>query len=59
MPFKLEDELNRVSGGKYEKGSSNWDEKVVVARGGRLITGRNPGSAAGVGRAIYDAILGN
>lgn len=58
MPFKLEDELNKASGGKYEKASSNWGEKVVVARGGRLITGQNPASAAGVGQAIYDAIFG-
>jgi putative intracellular protease/amidase len=57
MPFKLEDELNRASGGKYEKASSNWGEKVVVARQGRLITGQNPASAAGVGQAIYDAIF--
>ena len=26
--------------------------------GGRLITGQNPASATGVGRAIYDAIFG-
>jgi hypothetical protein len=35
MPFMLEDELNK----------SDWDEKVVVSRGGRLITGQNPASA--------------
>ena len=57
MPFRLENEMNKISGGKYEKGSSNWGEKVVVARGGRLITGQNPASAAGVGQAIYDAIF--
>lgn len=58
MPFKLEDELNRASGSKYEKGGSDWGEKVVVAKGGRLITGQTPASAAGVGRAIYNSIFG-
>jgi putative intracellular protease/amidase len=36
----------------------DWGEKVVVSRGGRLITGQNPASATGVGQAIYDAIFG-
>lgn len=58
MPLKLENELNRLSSGKYEKGDKEWSEKVVVARGGRLITGQNPASAAGVGKAIYNAIFG-
>jgi len=58
MPFKLEDALNKASGGKYVKASEDWGKKVVVARDGRLITGQNPASAAGVGQAIYDAIFG-
>jgi putative intracellular protease/amidase len=58
MLFKLENELTRLSGGKYEKGDKEWDEKVVVARGGRLITGQNPASAEGVGKAIYNPIFG-
>lgn len=58
MPFSLEDELNKISGGKYVRASADWAEKVVVARGGRLITGQNPASATGVGQAIYDAIFG-
>jgi len=58
MPFKLEDALNKASGGHYEKAASDWGEKVVVARDGRLITGQNPASATGVGQAIYDAIFG-
>lgn len=58
MPLKLENELNRLSGGKYEKGDKEWSEKVVVAREGRLITGQNPASAAGVGKAIYNSIFG-
>jgi putative intracellular protease/amidase len=58
VPFSLEDELNKASGGKYVKAKSDWGEKVVIGREGRLITGQNPASAAGVGQAIYDAIFG-
>jgi len=58
MPFKLEDALNKASGGKYVKNASDWGKKVVVAREGQLITGQNPASATGVGQAIYDAIFG-
>ena len=57
MPFKLEDALNKASGGKFVK-AADWAPKVVVARNGRLITGQNPASATGVGKAIYDAIFG-
>jgi putative intracellular protease/amidase len=59
MPFALETALNEASGGKYVKASADWGERVVIARGGRLITGQNPASATGVGQAIYDAIFGN
>ena len=58
MPFSLEDELNKASGGKFVKADEDWGEKVVVANGGKLITGQNPASAAGVGKAIYAAIFG-
>lgn len=58
MPFMLEDRLNANSGGKYSKAKSDWAEHVVVARGGRLITGQNPASAGATGKAIYDAIFG-
>jgi len=57
MPFMLEDELNKNSGGKFVK-AAPWQPKVAVGRGGRLITGQNPASAAPVGQAIYDAIFG-
>jgi len=59
MPFKLEDELNKNSGGKFEKASEQWGVKVVVAKDGRLITGQNPASAGAVGEAIYEAIFGD
>ena len=56
MPFSLEDELNRASGGGYEKAEEAWAEKVVVSRGGKLITGQNPASATATGKAILEAI---
>lgn len=59
MPFMLETELGRVSGGKYVKADQAWGEKVVVDKtsiGSVLITGQNPGSATGVGKAILEAL---
>lgn len=56
MPFSLEDQLNTVSGGKFEKAAEAWGAKVVVS--GRIITGQNPASAKGVGEAILKAIGG-
>ncbi|KAM3065873.1 hypothetical protein ACMFMF_010801 [Clarireedia jacksonii] len=61
MPFPLETKLNEASSGKYEKAPSNYGEKVVVATfpdGGLLITGQNPSSAGGVGKAILEALRG-
>lgn len=57
MPFSLEDKLNEASGGNFVKASEDWGEKVVVEKGGKLITGQNPASATGVGKAIYEAIF--
>ncbi|KAI9674088.1 MAG: hypothetical protein M1817_001906 [Caeruleum heppii] len=56
MPFMLEDELNKKSGGKYQKAKEPWAECVTTARGGRLITGQNPASAGAIGKAILKAI---
>ena len=56
MPFKLEDELNEKSGGRFEKAAEPWAEKVVVSENGRLITGQNPASATGVGVALREAL---
>ena len=60
MPFMLETELQKVSGGHYVKADQAWGEKVVVAKtagiGGPLITGQNPSSASGVGKAILEAL---
>jgi len=57
MPFSLEDKLNAASGGNFVKATEDWSEKVVVERGGKLITGQNPASATGVGKALYEAIF--
>lgn len=60
MPFMLEDELTRVSGGRYVKAAQPWGEKVVVSKaagsGATLITGQNPASATGVGNEILKAL---
>ena len=56
MPFMLEDLLG-LNGGKFEKATSPWEAKVVVAgKDGRLITGQNPASAGPLGKAVYQAI---
>ncbi|OOF96828.1 hypothetical protein ASPCADRAFT_206970 [Aspergillus carbonarius ITEM 5010] len=58
MPFMLEDELKRV-GATYVR-ADPWAEKVVVSQvaglGGAVITGQNPASATGVGKAILTAL---
>jgi putative intracellular protease/amidase len=54
MPFMLETELNKVSGGKYVKAAEPWGEKVVVA--GNVITGQNPASAHAIGEAVVKAL---
>ena len=48
MPFLLESALIE-RGGRYEK-ADLWQERVVSD--GKLVTGQNPASAAGVGRAV-------
>ncbi|KAJ6087357.1 hypothetical protein N7467_006271 [Penicillium canescens] len=60
MPFMLETELGKVSGGKYVKAAEPWEEKVVVGKaagtGSVLITGQNPASAGKVGEEILRAL---
>ncbi|KDR68120.1 hypothetical protein GALMADRAFT_105192 [Galerina marginata CBS 339.88] len=53
IPFLLEDRIIQL-GGKYVKADKIW-EKIVVD--GNLITGQNPESAAGVGKAILKALM--
>lgn len=54
MPFMLETDLGK-NGAKFEM-AELWAEKVVVGKEGRLLTGQNPASASGVGKAIKTAI---
>ncbi|KUI68780.1 Glyoxalase 3 [Cytospora mali] len=54
MPFMMETELGKVSGGKYVKAAEPWGEKVVVS--GNVITGQNPASAHKVGEEIIKAL---
>lgn len=56
MPFMLETVLSDFSGAKYSKASEQWGAHVVVSGEGRIITGQNPASAEGLGRAILDAV---
>ncbi|KAI1412048.1 class I glutamine amidotransferase-like protein [Hypoxylon sp. FL1857] len=54
MPFSLEDRITEA-GAMYRRAEPNAPF-VVVADGGRLITGQNPWSSVGVGEAIAKAI---
>ena len=56
MPFMLETELNKVTGGKYEKAAANWVPHVTVAKEGRLLTGQNPGSARDLAKVILEKL---
>ena len=60
MPFMLETELGRVTGGKYVKAAEMWGESVVVSKaagtGSIIITGQNPASAPGVAKEILKAL---
>lgn len=52
MPFMLETELSKISGGKYEKAAADWASHVAVAKEGKLLTGQNPGSARDLAEVI-------
>ncbi|KAH0533916.1 hypothetical protein FGG08_007469, partial [Glutinoglossum americanum] len=56
VPFLLEDELNKRSGGKHEKAAGSWRPKVASAEGGRLLTGENSASATPLAEAVLQAI---
>ena len=52
VPFLIEDEFIRL-GGHYQKGP-DWQAHVVTD--GRLVTGQNPGSSAGVAQALLSLL---
>ncbi|KAL0632614.1 hypothetical protein Q9L58_008504 [Maublancomyces gigas] len=56
VPFMLETELEKRSGGMYKKATVLWGEKVAIGHGGKLITGQNPASAGLVGETIKKAL---
>lgn len=58
-PFSVEDELNKASGGQYER-AEPFNSRVVVSKGsdGRtVITGQNPASGMDLGKAIYEELF--
>jgi putative intracellular protease/amidase len=55
VPFLLETAL--IHHGANHQEAPNWSNNVVVD--GRLVTGQNPQSAAGVGEAIVKLVLNN
>lgn len=56
VPYNLEDEL-KIRGAHYEKAWLTFASHVVTD--GLLITGQNPASAAGVGKAVVKALKGD
>lgn len=52
MPFLLESKL--LERGSSVKTAADWQENVIVSD--RVVTGQNPASAAGVGKAMLDLI---
>lgn len=56
MPFMLETTLVQ-NGATFVKADEPWGAKVVQSgKGGKLITGQNPSSAAPIGEAILAAL---
>jgi putative intracellular protease/amidase len=52
VPFLLETAL-RERGARYSK-AALWQPHIVVS--GKLVTGQNPASATGVGRAVAELL---
>lgn len=60
-PWSVEGELKKATGGSYEKAAEPFGGKVVRSQGedGRVfITGQNPASGEGLGKAIYKELFG-
>ncbi|WP_433373749.1 type 1 glutamine amidotransferase domain-containing protein [Actinoplanes sp. CA-142083] len=54
VPFALQTRLEEL--GAHHESGPNWKPKVI--RDGRLVTGQNPASAAGVGQEVLTALRG-
>lgn len=57
VPFSLEDRLQEFSG-RYSKGD-DWSDYCVSSKGGKLLTGQNPASAASLGKKVKQAVFGS
>jgi putative intracellular protease/amidase len=55
VPFLVEDELERVGGGLYEK-AADWQSFAIVD--GRLVTGQNPASSTAAAQALLKLVAG-
>ncbi len=53
VPYCLEEELKKASGGRYESGEP-WKSFVVVD--GQIVTGQNPSSSAATAQAVLDLL---
>ena len=59
-PFSVESDLNKASGGKYEKAAEPFGSHVVVSKdseGRAFVTGQNPASGLDIGKAIYQELF--
>lgn len=59
-PFSVESDLSKAAGGKYEKAAEPFGGHVVVSKdseGRAFITGQNPASGVGIGKAIYEELF--
>jgi len=57
LPYSLEDEMNKASGGKYQSGLKDGQPPQPLAiTSGRIITSRDPMSSEAMGRALLAAL---
>lgn len=57
MPFRLQDALDKSSGGHYEKAEKAWAPHVVVSTTKKLLIGQNPASAKPLAEALLGKLL--
>ncbi|ETN37313.1 uncharacterized protein HMPREF1541_08304 [Cyphellophora europaea CBS 101466] len=60
-PWSVEDELAKATAGGYSKAAEPYGVEVVLSKGedGRtFVTGQNPSSGLGVGKAVYKELFG-
>ena len=55
MPFLLQSVLE-ANGGKFEMAAKPWEAHIAIGRGGRLLTGQNPASAAPLAKKLLEAL---